>query len=138
LNDIRIEIPLHDLAKELPDYYITTYEPITNDNIWTGEENNKFRIAIKDLLDEVKVAQVFSFATYDFIQGFINTMDNTGLDFRDYLIGPPFKIINRKPVFFNIEGYDIPLANPVTRIPAPVGAFYTGAYEADAYGEDFD
>lgn len=82
---------------------------------------------------------LYSFQSYEFIQGFITSMNTFGVDFRNYILGPPFTYeLNQKaPVYYMIEGYDIdPI--PSQKIPAPVGAFYTGLYEADPYGEDFE
>lgn len=82
---------------------------------------------------------LYSFYSSQFIQGFITSMNTFGVDFRNYILGPPFTYeLNKKaPVYYTIEGYDIdPI--PAQKIQAPIGAFYTGLYEADPYGKDFE
>lgn len=82
---------------------------------------------------------LFSFQTTEFIQGFITAMNTFGVDFRNYILGPPFtyELNQNNPIYYTVEGYDIdPI--PLPKIPAPIGAFYTALYEADPNGEDFE
>lgn len=80
---------------------------------------------------------LYQFETMDFIQGFISACDIFEVDFRDYIIGLPFKVENKVKVDYIIEGYDIePFTG--TRIPAPMGPFYTGGFEDDPDAVDFD
>lgn len=87
-----------------------------------------------------KMYTLYKFKTPEFTQGFISMFNSINLDFRDYIRGPPFSIDRQtnRMIPYNIEGYDIePFAEP-KRVTAPVGAFYTGSFEADATGEDYN
>jgi hypothetical protein len=82
---------------------------------------------------------LFYFSSSDFIQGFITILNSFNVDFRDYIAGPPFTYVpkTKQIILYNIEGYDIePI--PQSKKPAPIGAFYTGVYEADPNAEDFE
>lgn len=86
---------------------------------------------------DMSVDELYSFQSNDFVQGFIHVCNVFNLDFRDYIVGPPFKYdpITRQYIFESIEGYDIePIPSP--KKPAPIGAYYSGTYEADA--EDYE
>ena len=90
-------------------------------------------------LDGREYYQLIQFASAEFIQGFISIFNAFGSDFRDYIVGRPFKVLpDGSKIEYNIVGYDIGKFEVKARIPAPVGAYYTGAREADAYGEDFE
>jgi hypothetical protein len=74
----------------------------------------------------------------DGVQGFISICNAFDVDFRDYIIGTPFKYIQNTIVNYQIEGYDIEPFNSEIRIPAPIGAYYVDRNEADPTGEDFE
>lgn len=127
----------------------------TNHNIINNPDFNDYKIGISDIynfnlynptddhygwwIKDVTSDKylLYQFKTNDFIQGFISSLNQIGKDFRDYIGGNPFKIINGIKIEYSVEGYDIEPIIP-DRIRAPVGAFYTGTYENDPYGEDFD
>lgn len=80
---------------------------------------------------------LFLFATNKFVQGFISAYKAFHLDFRDFIKGHPFSTDNRGDKFlYNVEGYDIQKYQPIERIPAQMGAFYTGSFEENA--TDYD
>jgi hypothetical protein len=83
---------------------------------------------------------LFEFSDPDeFIGGFITGFDAFEIDFRNYIAGPPFIIDgNGNKVDLAISGYYIQPFNANRRKPAPITPFYTGAYEADPYGQDYN
>lgn len=102
------------------------YRPLDNSFGWWiyNPLNNKYTL--------------FSFSSPDFIQGFISACNAFSIDFRDYILGAPFthQVGIQDPTYYFMETYDIePI--PFPKKDAPVGAFYTGPYEADPYGEDY-
>lgn len=83
---------------------------------------------------------LYEFETPEFIQGFISMCNAGQVDFRDYVYGTPFiyDFDAREYIKYAIEGYDIEDINIIPRIPAPIGAFYTGGFEDDDYGVDWE
>lgn len=79
---------------------------------------------------------LYTFRTPEFIQGFISMCDAFNVDFRDFILGNPFKINNGVRTDYNIEGYDI---EPIPRFrrPAAVAPFYTERNEADPGAVDY-
>jgi hypothetical protein len=75
--------------------------------------------------------QLYRFKTYDFVKGFIAAAKAFGVDFRSYMWGTPFQSTPRgEPLIYNIPGYDI---NETVEARPPIGAYYTGSYEATDY-----
>jgi len=80
--------------------------------------------------------ELYSFNSAEFVQGFISMCNAFNVDFRDYILGSPFKYVTQEPTYYQVEGYDIePIPRP--KREAPVGPFYTAQYEADPNAEDF-
>lgn len=123
----------------LANYYIDTvsYDDILNDNYIISPYRRSYGWWI-DTGNQVDYG-LYSFRTVEFIYGFIGICDKFGVDFRDYILGPPFKYdeFQGTNIFYGIEGYDIN-SNLKYRQPASVGAYYTRVYEADPYGEDYE
>lgn len=58
--------------------------------------------------------QLFEFDNAQFVQGFISICNAFQVDFRNYILGPPFKYDhnNNEVTYYNIQGYDIePIPN---------------------------
>jgi hypothetical protein len=89
---------------------------------------------------EKELYTLVSFRTAEFIQGFISTCNAYNIDFRDYVLGSPFKYIyeTQQIINYTIEGYDLEPYNVIRRIPAPIGAYYIDRNEADVAGVDFE
>lgn len=70
--------------------------PITNDFLWW----------LPNLVDNTFI--LYKFQTPEFIQGFISTCNGFNVDFRDYILGPPFKVNDQgQEIYYDIQGYDI-------------------------------
>lgn len=83
--------------------------------------------------------RLYEFQTPEFMQGFISIVKAFGLDFRQFVMGPPYKFSPeaKEPIIYNITDYDIePFPQP--KRGAPVGAFYTAEHEADPGGVDYE
>lgn len=81
---------------------------------------------------------VYTFSGGEFINGFINIAEQMGVDFRDYVLGAPYGIINGKIINYDIEGYDLLPYKVNNRISAPIGPFYTGSVEDDGYNPNWE
>ncbi len=77
------------------------------------------------------------FNSKEVINGFISICDFFTSDFRDYIAGPPFQIVNNNKEDLKILGYEIPPFNPVPRQPYNIVPFYTGIYENDIHAVDY-
>ena len=83
---------------------------------------------------------LFAFDSPQFIQGFISICRGFGVDFRDYIVGTPFKYDRnqREIINYEIEGYDVePFTVEPKRVPQE-GPYYTNEYEADAHAVNFE
>lgn len=82
---------------------------------------------------------VYTFVDGDFINGVIKAGEYLGKDFRDYVLGAPYGFDEKgKRINYSIEGYDLLPYTGKSRISAPIGPFYTGSVEEDAYGVDWE
>ena len=79
-------------------------------------------------IQQGNIYNIYKFKSSEFIQGFITACNNCEVDFRHYVLGTPYKIINGKRVDFYIESYDLQPYVP-RRIPVPLTAFYTEVVE---------
>lgn len=78
-----------------------------------------FGLLIRHSLDH-DFYHLYTFQTAEFIQGFISMFASVGIDFREYLFGPPGRLENGVIIYYNIQGYDIQGYNlKGRRIPAP-------------------
>lgn len=80
------------------------------------------------------------FKTAYFIQGFMTACKYMNRDFRDFIMGPPFKPNFQElsqPVYYAIQGWDINIPKPL-HIPLEPQAFYVEVHEADPYGQDYE
>jgi hypothetical protein len=87
---------------------------------------------------EVVLYSLYSFATLDFVQGFISACSAFDVDFRDYSAGTPFTYHDHKITNYDIQGYDIAPFNIIARIPAATGPLYELRNEADPFGVDYE
>jgi hypothetical protein len=82
---------------------------------------------------------VYTFTNGDFINGVIKAGEQLNKDFRDYILGAPYGFDEQgKRINYNVEGYDILPYTNKSRVSAPIGPFYTGSIEEDAYGVDWE
>jgi hypothetical protein len=58
-------------------------------------------------LDTDEILDLYTFRTPDFIRGFISMCNACQVDFREYVLGPPLKMIDGSNQFYRIAGYDI-------------------------------
>lgn len=78
---------------------------------------------------------LYNFSSADFIQGFISICNIFAVDFRDYILGTPFKYNNatHKIVNYEIEGYDVKPFKSEHKRKQTITPFYTGIYEGDVH-----
>lgn len=93
--------------QKLSEYIIRERYLFTDWNHYRPNEG-KYGWWLREETNMVKY-RIYQFESLDFIQGFITAMQAFSVDFRQYVLGPPFQIINGKKVAYTIEGYDIDL-----------------------------
>lgn len=136
---------VHEMIRDIiPDYIVDKAQEITEMVTMLQErlDSDTFAWAITDYnttnLGPADSFVVYKFQSADFVQGFISICTGFNVDFRNYVVGPPF-VYNQETqdvTLYSVEGYDIePL--PVPRRIAPPTPFYTFAHETDPYAQDY-
>jgi hypothetical protein len=73
----------------------------------------------------------YSTSSNDFIKGFINIFTAFNIDFRDYVLGTPFKYINKTIINYSIEGYDMVPFDMLFETPVSIESYYINNNEDD-------
>lgn len=146
--DYRIFQILSDWYKLLGNYVINTGVPVDQFNNYNQMINDYGWWVTQQLYNTNYGTKyefytqhtLYKFSSIDFIQGFISTFDSFNLNFRNFILGGPFKYNSKTKqiITIEIEGYDIEPFTIKSKIPAPIGPYYTGIYEADPDAVDFD
>jgi hypothetical protein len=109
--------------------------PIDNLTDYRAPNNSYAWWILTSQLDKYDMCK---FDNYGYVNGFIYVFDLFNKDFRNFTQGSPFKFINDYNIEFGISGYDIiPIQQNYSR-PAYYEAFYTGVYEDDIDGIDYE
>jgi hypothetical protein len=117
-NDISIESRGNNIQEyylAVKDYFqYTAYDPdmiaeIMRNFYYQPLDTENYYWWISNTINDVNSYNLVSFKTNEFVQGFISMCNGFNVDFREYVLGYPFKFSNDKqgPIFYGIEGYNI-------------------------------
>jgi hypothetical protein len=112
---IEIDFDEQQASSSMPGYYVGRISLISMELGGRAAHRiapNRFGWWLKSNPQNPDVYYLYTFESPEFVQGFISMCQSFKVDFRDYILGPPFKWANGRPVYYAIQGY------PIDPIPA--------------------